>query len=588
LFADSASNCAAQQAAHIPEWFKLNETRKSTVNQFEVDSIEGGRTTMAERKREIVGTSSAGKWTVMVYMAGDDALSPLFVEQLKALKDAGFHKNVNVLVYFDPNETGVPTRIFDVNRKRKQSRRAPMFQVGDDNDSYVRDMIEDLVTDLPPRIKRGIPEGQSGTADAKKSLELFLDYCLDEYSADHYIVVLVGHGMVVGNDAFLPDQFPKSAIKLTELGTILNDRFGSGANSLELLSMHSCAMNGIEVLYELKGVAKYMIGSEGLSFVMGWQYRQLLKKLFNAVKNRETIPQLVESLYWLTFFSAKDFLLAGYPLELSLCSLDPQKIDGLTESVGTLVRELRAGLKDEIGTDMIQLAHLKSQSYFDESYTDLYDFCYCLAEKCKTTKLTALVTACESLMEKLKPVPAAKKEVLKRFQALVIHSKYFGWRSQYSHGLSVYFPWSEPTRKSNTTVLDDYQDYAFTKVFDDPDKSWLSFLKDYFHKTKRLSRIEEDAQRLKEDAQRRNPNRLLDLSDFAKDDFANEGDLWAGVLEKPTGGSGKPTGGSEKPTGGSSSDCDCPSIKNYPRRMFEAPRNQKDRTGRRSNIKRTR
>jgi hypothetical protein len=517
--------------------------------------------TMAERKSETVGTSSAGKWTVMIYMAGDDALSPLFVDQLKAIKDAGFHQKVDVVVYFDPNETGVPTRIFDVNRKRKKSS-SEESEIGDSNDPYVRDMIEDLVTDLPERIRRGMPEGHIGTAEAKKSLELFLDYCLDEHQADHYIVILVGHGMVVGNDAFLPDQFPKSAIKLTELGTILNDRFGSAANSLELLSMHSCAMNGIEVLYELKGVAKYMIGSEGLSFVMGWQYRQLLKRLFNAVNRSETVEQIVESLYWLTFFSAKDFLLAGYPLELALCSLDDKKIGGLTESIGNLVRELKAGLDDEVAADMIQLAHLKSQSYFDENYTDLYDFCYCLAEKCKIGKLKTLGAACERLMEQLEPLPAAKNEVLKRFQALVIHSNYFGWRSQYSHGLSVFFPWSEPTRKSNTTVLDDYKDYAFTAAFDDPDQSWLGFLKHYFIKTRRLSRI-------KEDQHRRNPGKLLTLSEVAEDEFANETELWAGVLEKPTGGSGKPTGGSEKPTGGSSSDCDCPSIKNYPRNIFE-------------------
>src|SRR6185436_8160904 len=110
---------------------------------------------MAERKRKIVGTSSAGKWTVMIYMAGDDALSPLFVDQLKAIKDAGFHQNVDVLVYFDPNETGVPTRIFDVNRKRKKESGAES-QIGDANDSFVRDMIEDLITDLPKQTKQRI------------------------------------------------------------------------------------------------------------------------------------------------------------------------------------------------------------------------------------------------------------------------------------------------------------------------------------------------------------------------------------------------------------------------------------------------
>jgi hypothetical protein len=188
----------------------------------------------------------------------------------------------------------------------------------------------------------------------------------------------------------------------------------------------------------------------------------LLKKLFNGVENGEGIEQIVESLYWHTYFSARDFLLAGYPLELTLCSLDPAKVDGLSESMAELVRRLRAGLDTPEGIDAIQLAHLKSQSYFDEKYTDIYDFCLCLAEKCNSNKLSDLGKACTGLIEKLKPV-AARNDVLKRFEALVIRSKHFGWTSQYSHGLSIYFPWSEPTRKSNTTVLEDYDTYAFNR-----------------------------------------------------------------------------------------------------------------------------
>jgi hypothetical protein len=508
---------------------------------------------MGEQNRETAGTSSAGKWTVMIYMAGDDGLSPLFVDQLKAIKDAGFHQDVNVLVYFDPNETGVPTRIFDVNRKRKNKRDAPQFQIGDGSDSFVRDMVEDWIRDLPRETQTSMEEGQAGTADATKSLEVFLDYALAEHRADHYVVILVGHGMVVGNDAFLPDQFPNSAIKLTDLNWIFNKRFGSGGGSLELLSMHSCAMSAIEVLYELKGTAKYLIGSEGLAFVMGWQYRQLLKKVFNGVRKAETIEQIVESLYWHTYYSARDFLLAGYPLELALCSLDPAKFVGLSASIAELVHRLRAALDTPEGIDAIQLAHLKSQSYFDENYTDIYDFCLCLAEKCTSNGLGDLREACTTLMGKLEPVEA-RNDVLKRFEALVIHSKHFGWKSQYSHGLSIYFPWSEPVRKSNTTVLTDYEAYAFSETFKGHE-SWLDFLKDYFRKTQRLSRGTEDKKR-------GSAHKFVDIAALGVDGIASELEqLWEGILEKPTGGSEKPTGGS--------GNCDCPSIKNYPRDKFE-------------------
>jgi hypothetical protein len=48
----------------------------------------------------------------MFFFAGDNALSPLIVSQLKAIKDAGFHKDVDILVHLDSNEAGVPSRNF--------------------------------------------------------------------------------------------------------------------------------------------------------------------------------------------------------------------------------------------------------------------------------------------------------------------------------------------------------------------------------------------------------------------------------------------------------------------------------------------
>jgi hypothetical protein len=66
--------------------------------------------------------------------------------------------------------------------------------------------------------------------------------------------------------------------------------------------------------------------------------------------------------------------------------------------------------------------------------------------------------------------------------------------------------------------------------------------------------------REKEDQQRGSTHEFVDLAEFEVAGVANGMALWTGVLEKPTGGSEKPTGGS--------GNCDCPSIKNYPRDKF--------------------
>jgi len=58
-------------------------------------------------------------WTLMFFFASDNTLAPLLVSELKAIKDAGFQEHTEVLVYFDPLEKGCPTKIYNVNCKRK-------------------------------------------------------------------------------------------------------------------------------------------------------------------------------------------------------------------------------------------------------------------------------------------------------------------------------------------------------------------------------------------------------------------------------------------------------------------------------------
>jgi hypothetical protein len=57
--------------------------------------------------------------TLMFYFASDNPLAPAIVSQLKALKEAGFHPEANVIVYFDPNAENTPAHIFDVDRVNK-------------------------------------------------------------------------------------------------------------------------------------------------------------------------------------------------------------------------------------------------------------------------------------------------------------------------------------------------------------------------------------------------------------------------------------------------------------------------------------
>src|SRR5215213_7141462 len=151
--------------------------------------------------------SQLSEWTVMFYLATDNDLSPIIVSQIKAIKDAGFQADTNVLIHLDPNEKGAPTRIFNVNLQRKQELIADNkrpTRIGDGRDPFVRDLIDDDITRKinpaagPSSKIIGQTLKNPDKVSATDALTNFVNFCVESHPAKHYILILVGHGMIVG------------------------------------------------------------------------------------------------------------------------------------------------------------------------------------------------------------------------------------------------------------------------------------------------------------------------------------------------------------------------------------------------------
>jgi len=509
-------------------------------------------------------------WTVMFFFASDNELSPLILSQLKSIKEAGFQENTDVLVYFDANEKGAPTKLYRVNHRRK-TLAAKKTKIGDGEDPYVRTLVHD---DIDPKDieTTGKPFSdlmsksllKPDTAGSLDSLKNFIGYARENHKAKHYMLFLVGHGMIVGNDAFLPDETPNTAIELVDLGKALRefgDSVKNDGGAFDLLALHSCSMSAIEVAYELKDTANYMMASEGISFVGSFPYRHLLKKLFKSTTDEAdklNVERLLQKIYFLSLYNSTDFMVAGYSSDLTLCSLDPVKLQELKEKLVILVSELKKGLSYDMANELILLAHHESQSYWNESYTDLYDFCLCLQRACEQrlarygadAQLTSLSDACGDVVEKL------ERDRSNAFSKLVVFSEHLGSKYQYSHGLSVYFPWVLPMSDKNEPIMAKYEGYAFTSDFP-KEQSWSSFLNAYFANTLRDERTQEDQKRSKKSGSSSTKANMV--PDFTTPTTAAATNFAIGALER------KPSGAFErKASGAAGGDCSCPSIKNYP------------------------
>jgi len=557
------------------------------------------------------------EWTLMFYFASDNPLAISIVSQLKAIKSAGFHPDANVVCQFDPFTPGTPTHVFDVNliNKLKSERIANIGFVG--NDPFVRNMLEDKLwrdetTSTPESVAsqsgRGefvrkalrrvlkkrhrieynppiAPNGRNGAngesleagqePDPETALRKFLTFCAEKYPARHYMLFILGHGIVVGNDIFMLDEHAtKQALTLSELGEVLSDfkhDIELEEATFELISFHSCSVSSLEVAYELQGTANYMLASQGPTFVGSWPYRQILIRIFNdLVEQRRDIDvrKMLVKIFQYCLFNATDFLLAGYSFQLTLFDLN--KISTIKEPIERLSMALVQGLEDPLIQNFILLSHWKAQSFFNEMFTDLYDFCFCLSNKITEFKKHPGITLTQKLADRLEAINNACEKVMCRLvkenpakpdnpygEQIIVAADSLGPAFQYSRGLSVYFPWSRPSEDSR--IMSEYAKYKLHTEFP-KDESWFKFLQEYLRLTMReVSKDEIDPKRYS--PRWLDGGKVVNQDETLAEDIASLVYVNEGVLSQAT-ALGPSKGDPSDKTG---LESEILSIKNYPR-----------------------
>lgn len=500
------------------------------------------------------------KWTVMIYLAGDNSLSPMSIAIMQQLESvltdrfepsgAGAAPNVRVLAGFDANTPAQRgTRYLDLNYQRR---------------NVTNGMNWGLHNDLIPPEERQEPTLRVG-------LERFLKYATSSLKepdgtrrvADHYILILFGHGTAVAGKTFLIDEHPPGFLRLPELQAILGKYFGFGDESetkkkLDLLAFHNCAMNGVETAYQLKNEVNYTLGSQDLVLQVGWPYRALIEGIIQQTEAGAQAAQIARGMLVRCARHQLDYTLMDRSSDQAVCDL--QMLDGLIQALkGDLVPALRAGLglhKQShtllypLVREAVQLARLEAQSYWDETFVDLGDFCGLLQEKCQEFRALLDKEASDAgAADKLDKLAEACAKVQSQVGAAIEESYYIGPALQYSQGLSIYFPWNKPldtffdTSVAPPEMRESYQeylDYRFAK-----DTGWGEFLNDYFAATLRPVRrtppMQSGAARLSVNALSRPMALAINLSKSHPDSSRE------------------------------SAECLCPSIKNYPRRNYLAP-----------------
>jgi len=468
------------------------------------------------------------EWTVMIYFAGDNNLAEEMIWAVKDIQSWWLsheeeRKKVKVVAMFD---AGGPPLLVDFD-KTKGKYEPEEIELALDRD-LVKNADSEREKDDLKRAGSTEKDTNIQISSVQKTLTRFISKTLRNQS-EYFMLVLSGHGSGAIGD-FLTGDKRISGLTIPALGEVASEVYEMrDRKKIDILGLDSCQMGMAEVAFQVQDSVQFMIGAEGFTPNTGWPYEKILSSLFAknspvARKPEDFAEQIVQKYveYYLPYTTAE---VSTDISAINLTNLGALR-DGITnftaaleiEKIGEIenlpikkrdarLEELRQEtlLKKEQKTkkeskdprqkdqkrtkrqpflDAIILARREAQGYKREQYVDLWDFCSCLKERLDAleedegnNKGKRLNQACKDIMNAIDLIDGPRGEGIVRL------SGYCGPRFQYSHGLSIYFPWASFTDAAGIADLGHYQLLKFAK-----DTHWDEFLRVYLHATKRAVR----------------------------------------------------------------------------------------------------
>jgi hypothetical protein len=246
-------------------------------------------------------------WTFMVFVNGDNNLHDAAIDDFGEMAQVGSNDTLNIVVQLDLYGNGGTNR----------------YLVGKN----------DTVDSAPVQT---LSEQNMGDPHV---LEDFIVWAVDNYETDHYILVIWDHGdgwrlerqkiaeleaaqraegaaAAPGMKAVSHDEYDGDVLYMHEVGQALAQARDSTDVRLDIVGFDACFMGMIEVAYEIRDSADFMVGSEDTEPGDGWPYDTILKDMDDLSESRipENLAKIIVRRYGEFYGSNGDETQAAYDL----------------------------------------------------------------------------------------------------------------------------------------------------------------------------------------------------------------------------------------------------------------------------------
>ncbi|MFH0976945.1 MAG: clostripain-related cysteine peptidase [Spirochaetota bacterium] len=358
-------------------------------------------------------------WTIIVYLDGDNNLEQAALTDLNEMEAVNLTgSSINVITLFDrapayytssPDWTG--TRIYEV----------AYDSAGSANEAIVSKRLGSTSLGIPEASDVELNMGDPQT------LSKYIDYCKTYFPATNYALILWNHGGGWKNKNIINNI--KSGLKtlssISEV-SILKENKSSLAKAvcwddtngddtlymsevksavagkgLSIIGFDACLMGMIEVAYELKDNASYMIASEETIPGDGWNYEAWLTSFKDSVGKTadDMCNAIVDSygLYYITYSGT------------TLSALDLSKVSDVYSALNTFSESLYNAISTDTIRDNVFNTIWNDVEYYCAGYSSDYNIdLWHLADRIQNTytytnstlHCTALKTAIEGCIVK--------------------------------------------------------------------------------------------------------------------------------------------------------------------------------------------
>jgi hypothetical protein len=309
------------------------------------------------------------EWTFIIYMAAENDLEAAAIHDFNELEGVDFSSYpVSVLVLFDR------TAGYDATNGNWTDTR--LYEVG--LDTYgVNTSIISRRLDCPELDLSATAETELDMSDPMV-LSHLITYAKRVYPADNYGLLIWGHGTgwrgIGEPEQELPEPLKAIAFDDTtnhymSLPSLEGALAGKG---LSLIGFDTCFAALLEVAYQLRNDAQWLIGSEGVIPANGWDYTALFNSFFQSpILDAEAFCASV-----VQQFSTQYAGVSG----AAISQIDLAEIDSLFTSFETFAETLAQNITTSTAQDDVRTTILTDvegyhfTTFPSDLYIDIYDF----------------------------------------------------------------------------------------------------------------------------------------------------------------------------------------------------------------------